>query len=308
MLRYFKILGLSPDATALEIKRAYRKKAMQYHPDRNRASDARHHFLEVLEAYEYLTGAANSNVKRPENTPEQEFEDLMREVAQKKAKEKYRQRVREFRKRQAEEQSKEFIRAIYVLVAILVMVGAWYLTLCLRNYIIIVENPKENYATVVSVSPRRIDFMYANGEEVYRDHAYVWKSNDEMLSGSGMPIVRGDQFVIRFNAEQPEYFQLQYHHPSPRTMQRYLGLTIYKLMVLNEDKWAYLGFEDRKIIAMNMARETFKEFGIEGMSNIYFAETFFLENIQNNSFTWFLFKNSTKFKELSELCEQRMRH
>ncbi len=308
MLRYFKILGLSSDASALQIKRAYRKKAMQYHPDRNRAPDARQHFLEVLEAYEFLTGAARSSAKRPENTPENEFEDLMREAAQKKAKEKYRQRVREFRKRQAEEQSKEFIRAIYVLVTILVMVGAWYLTSSLRNYLIIAQNPKEHYATVVSVSPRRIEFMYANGNDVYRNHAYVWKSKGEMRSGEGMPIAMGDQFVIRFNDDQPEYFKLLYHQPSPRTMQRYFGLTIYKLLVLNEEKWTHLGFEERKVLAMNMARETFKKFGIEGMSNIYFSDTFILENIQNNSFTWFVFKNSTDFKEISALCEQRVVH
>lgn len=306
MQRYYQILGLSADATALEIKRAYRKKAMQFHPDRNRSSEARYHFMQVLEAYEYLSGRAKSTVHRPANTPEKEFEDLMREMAQKKAKEKYRQRVKEFRRRQAEEQSKEFIKAIYVLVAIMVMLGTWYLSTRLHNYLAIAQNPQENYATVVSVAPRRIDFLYANGEEVYRNHAYVWKTKDEMRGGEGMPLARGDQFVIRYYKSNPEKFKLQYHRPSPRTMQRYLNLVTYKLMVLNRENWHNYNFDERKILAMSIARETYKKLGIKGLSQVYYADTFFLENIQNNSFTWFFFKNSKRYQELLELCKQRL--
>ena len=54
---YYEILGIAKSASADEIKRAYRKLAMQYHPDR--ASDADKHsseakFKEAAEAYEVL--------------------------------------------------------------------------------------------------------------------------------------------------------------------------------------------------------------------------------------------------------------
>jgi molecular chaperone DnaJ len=52
---YYEILGISKTATEPEIKRAYRKLALQYHPDRNKGKDAETKFKEVTKAYEVLS-------------------------------------------------------------------------------------------------------------------------------------------------------------------------------------------------------------------------------------------------------------
>lgn len=53
---YYEILGVSRDATDKELKKAYREKALKYHPDRNPDTDgAEKKFKEASEAYEVLS-------------------------------------------------------------------------------------------------------------------------------------------------------------------------------------------------------------------------------------------------------------
>ncbi len=52
---YYQILGISKTASADEIKKAYRKLALQYHPDRNKSKEAEDKFKEVTKAYEVLS-------------------------------------------------------------------------------------------------------------------------------------------------------------------------------------------------------------------------------------------------------------
>jgi DnaJ-class molecular chaperone len=52
---HYAALGLKSDATLSDIKKAFRQKASQFHPDRNTAEDAAERFREVQEAYNVLS-------------------------------------------------------------------------------------------------------------------------------------------------------------------------------------------------------------------------------------------------------------
>src|SRR3712207_9549254 len=52
---YYEVLGVGRSASEDEIRKAYRRLALQYHPDRNKDAGAAEQFKEVKEAYEILS-------------------------------------------------------------------------------------------------------------------------------------------------------------------------------------------------------------------------------------------------------------
>jgi len=54
---YYKILGVEKSASDEEIKKAYRKMALKYHPDKNKSPGAEEKFKEIAEAYDVLGDA-----------------------------------------------------------------------------------------------------------------------------------------------------------------------------------------------------------------------------------------------------------
>ncbi|MBI4198318.1 MAG: molecular chaperone DnaJ [Chloroflexi bacterium] len=52
---YYEILGIERDASEEEVKKAFRRLALEYHPDRNKSAKAEERFKEVNEAYQALS-------------------------------------------------------------------------------------------------------------------------------------------------------------------------------------------------------------------------------------------------------------
>lgn len=59
---YYGILEVSKNATIDEIKKAFRKNALKYHPDKNEASDAEEKFKLIAEAYDVLSNKTKRDI------------------------------------------------------------------------------------------------------------------------------------------------------------------------------------------------------------------------------------------------------
>lgn len=62
MTDYYEILGVNKNASATELKSAYRKLALKWHPDRNKSSEADKKFKEINKAYEVLSDPKKKEV------------------------------------------------------------------------------------------------------------------------------------------------------------------------------------------------------------------------------------------------------
>ena len=59
---FYKLLGISRDATLKEIKKAYRQKSLEFHPDKNKDESASEKFAEIARAYEVLSDESKKEI------------------------------------------------------------------------------------------------------------------------------------------------------------------------------------------------------------------------------------------------------
>ena len=129
---YCIILGISPGASDLEIKKAYREKAKQYHPDVNDAPGANTQFILINEAYTYLINPERrkpaSETKHDKQNKQARYEHWLRRErakARAKAEEHARMRFEEFKKTRIYKTSRlitELVDYVYLVLGIMILV------------------------------------------------------------------------------------------------------------------------------------------------------------------------------------------
>lgn len=102
------LLGVNKNATLTEVKKAFREKAKQYHPDKNIGKNTEELFIRITEAYEFLT----NYLKNP-HFQFDSFQDIIKEEknkAQKQAEDRAKARVEYARKKYEEFTQTDFYK------------------------------------------------------------------------------------------------------------------------------------------------------------------------------------------------------
>lgn len=303
MKQYYQILGLTPDATPDEIKRAYRKLAMKYHPDVNQSPNAKQRFTEILEAYEYLTGVRKASKRGFTDAEKERFYDLMRKVAEEKAKARYRERVRQFRKQREEQQNREYQKGIIMFFAVIIIgVSSWQGYRFYYN-LMVNRDAVNTEVQVIGLGNKRVIYRFVVGDSIIEDRRYVGRYGITMLAGNGMPLHIGDQFEVIYSAADPSYHKLNYERVSSETMRRYLRESSEELKRVFRFEWQEMTDSEQNIRALCMSLLLFKEYGYDGLSKVVFNDASFLSNFSHNSITWGLLKDDEAFADIYRSCE-----
>lgn len=295
-------MGLRPGASKKEVKLAYRKLAMQYHPDRKSGSKAK--FLEIVEAYEVICGLRKIKEKEPSFSTQQakDYYNIIQKLAIEKAKAEFRQRAAKIKKQREEKQAKEFQRGIlYFLLVVALSLGGYFGYNWFYDYKID-SNMASTKTTVTAIGINRVVYQFTANGERYQEEEYVHKSGYTMLADNGMPLKIGDEFSLSYNQNDPTYHRVEYSRMSENTLQRYIQMAKKSVRAIYSEKWMELDAAQKDIKAECVVLLVYDQFGLEGLAQLVFWDEALLENFQHNSLSWYFFSNDEKFREVEELC------
>lgn len=154
---YLEILDLGPGADEKEIKASFRKLAKAYHPDVNKSPGAKQKFIEIHEAYKFLTAVGPKPNNEPINydfDPRQKAYDEWRERAKAYARKKA---------REAEQEQQEMLTKIYAYFDYLAVLTIIFNLLLVVDYYLPGNVQHQQVVTIYRVLETN-----ANGQSTYR--------------------------------------------------------------------------------------------------------------------------------------------
>lgn len=302
MEKYYRILGLEPDASEDEVKKAYRTLAKKHHPDLQSGNEER--FKKIVEAYEMINSYQGTAPKRRQMTPEEleRFYELLKEAAKEKAREKAFANAAKVRARKKAELDKSYRQAVYTFVILVFLIIFSY-----KSYYWFIDwqierNPMQVVARVSGIERNRVVFEFPSGDSLVEARQYVRGSSLRMYSEAGMPLKVGDQFRLFFRLDDPDYHRLDTYSVSSKTFNRYIDIAADALVRYHLDPLDPSGTVISRSKAKCLALLVYEKYGLQGLVKCYHFDSHPLERFTTNSWTWYFFWNSDEMLEIREAC------
>jgi len=292
MSKYHSILGIPVTASPNQIKRAYHKLALKYHPDVNPSHDAEEKFKEIKRAYEFLITPQHSHLDyHKEELAKQQKEQLERAKREKLRKIKLRMEYLQQERDRAFKQSMK--QATYSLCAIILVLFFWNKKDDWMTYFVLKKDYQLTTASISHVGFRTVQYTFMVNGDSYTSQKRVAKSQNVMLMDDGMPAIIGMEYNVKFNIDNPRYNKIHYVNISKKTLDTYLQMTAIK--ILHTQEFEFLNSEPQALVFL---KKVYGTFGVDGISQIFFYDESFLENFSNNKISYYFFKKDKKYLNL----------
>jgi len=131
VLKHYHILQVNPGATEVEIKKAYRKQALKYHPDHNPSAKAQAKFIQIKEAYQALLVSHKDDTRK---LTAMEMADAIEKKMQDEKKERMKAYVRKMR----EKEEADLVNSIHYKILVKIQRGIAYVTVILAISMILI--------------------------------------------------------------------------------------------------------------------------------------------------------------------------
>ncbi|KAB2814290.1 J domain-containing protein [Phaeocystidibacter luteus] len=307
----FNILGLPYGATLKEIKSRYRELAKEWHPDSSSKPNSEQRFSQIAMAHERLVAWDRQGRPEPAKANFINLRKKAQEEEEKKRKAELRRqelirKIKQKKEKQDREQARQYkLAAAIIMTLIFIYLGIVEAYDAYRDYKIN-SNPVETIATITHQEHYEVHFEFYVGEEVFYGSERVEHVRNHNRSDNGMPVLDGDSFILRYNAEDCDYHEIDFFRPSDRTIERYLDQTQLRLMVLFDDSFEALPSIEKADKSRCVARQIMEAYGFDGMASLAYSNESILENSMNNSIEYGELIQEERFSKCFEYCNVKI--
>lgn len=317
MVNLYSILGVSESASQQDIKHAYRRLAVKYHPDSSGDQSSSKEFIKINKAYQVLSVPARRiwydhrlnqlrqqayhRGRRPYYNKSVKYDT----EAIRKAKAEWAARYRHYLNRRKVENNgplwkrKDFRIAIFSLLILMLVV------LFFNNvrYMMLKRHDATTVGVVISpysfnYDSRNLHYSYSVNDSIYRKHEARPTSPtvDRIITDSGVPVRKGDKFMVWYNPEHPQRGFIDLKYPEQSTILKIRERAIQMLK-------RQTSFSTDK--AACIVNELYKRKGLEGLGVILCSEMKWYENLTSNKNNFQKLIKSDLWKDITkEACSQ----